>query len=61
LNVEPGAVVTDVFYLSLNHFLRTHIEPSTEVSKLLSGTNLSLGLNKGKFHPITGHERPDGE
>jgi len=32
LNVERGTVVTDVFYPSLNHFLRIHIGPSTEVS-----------------------------
>jgi len=60
LNVAPGTVVTDVFYPSLNHFLRIHIGPSTEVSTLLSGTNLSLGLNKGKVHPRTGHEGPGG-
>jgi len=61
LNVEPGTVVTRLFYPSLNHFLRIHTGPSTEVSKLLSGTNLSLGLNKGRVHPRTGHEGPEGE
>jgi len=61
LNVEPVTVVTDVFYPSLNHFLRIHTGPSTEVSKLLLGTNLSLRRNKGEVYPRTDHEGPEGE